>query len=364
MTICPWCGRAVDPSSKFCCGRLLVADSQAVRNLPFSVTESFSLSPEEYALASDLTLGRLASKIPVLPSIAGIVISRWSKPVERAKLLGDGIRITQRQSPKLHSILVEAAGRVGVSCPELFVKQDPTFNAYTLGTNEDHVIVMHSGLFDAAEADELQFILGHELGHIRNRHVTNMTIAQFLANGVSGIGAIFAAPLEILAAPLVVALDAWSREAEKTADRAGYLAKPSPEACLRALVLLAAGSRKLMSEMNLSEYMSQREGLNTTQARIDLWLGGYNHPHLVERAHSLVEFIGSPPGKNAIQKMNAQYDDSPRRLEGMRVPFSGTGLDSSRTLGSGSGVPSFCRSCGFELPGNSSICNVCSTPGS
>jgi Zn-dependent protease with chaperone function len=207
-------------------------------------------------------------------------ISRWSKPVERAKLLGDGIRITPRQSPSLHSILVEAAARVGVPCPELFIKQDPTFSAYTMGTNEDHVIVMHSGLFDAGEPDELQFILGHELGHIRNHHVTNMTIARFLANGVSGIVEVLALPLEVLAAPLVVALDAWSREAEKTADRAGYLATLSPDASLRALVLLAAGSRKLMSEMNLSEYLSQREGLNTAQAKLHLWLGGYDHPHL------------------------------------------------------------------------------------
>jgi Zn-dependent protease with chaperone function len=360
--VCPWCGSAVDPNRKFCCGRLLVGDSQPVCNLQLTVAEAPSLPPEEYALASDLTLGKIASKIPVLPSIAGMFISRWSKPVERAKLLGDGIRITPRQSPSLHSILVEAAARVGVPCPELFIKQDPTFSAYTMGTNEDHVIVMHSGLFDAGEPDELQFILGHELGHIRNHHVTNMTIARFLANGVSGIVEVLALPLEVLAAPLVVALDAWSREAEKTADRAGYLATLSPDASLRALVLLAAGSRKLMSEMNLSEYLSQREGLNTAQAKLHLWLGGYDHPHLVERAHSLVEFIGSPLGKSATRKMSAQYGEARRRLEEDQRTSSGSGLDSIKCLASGSAAPSFCRSCGFELSGTSGICNVCSTP--
>jgi hypothetical protein len=226
-----------------------------------------------------------------------------------------------------------------------------------MGTNEDHVIVMHSGLFDAAEPDELQFILGHELGHIRNRHVTNMTVAQFLVNGMATI-------LEVLVAPLVVALTAWSREAEKTADRAGYLATLSPDASLRALVLLAAGSRKLMSELNLTEYLSQREGLNTVQGKIDLWVGGYDHPHLVERAHSLVEFIVSPLGKSATQKMNTRYGEVPRRLERNRVPSGGSELDNMRYLGAGSGAPSFCRTCGFELTGTPGTCSVCSTPAS
>lgn len=356
--VCPWCGRVVDPNRKFCCGRLLVGDSQAVSVSRLTAAEELSLSPEEYALASDLTLGKIASKIPVLPTIAGMFIARWSEPVERAKLLGDGIRITARQSPSLHSILVDAAARVGVPCPELFIKQDPTFNAYTMGTNTDHVIVMHSGLFDAAEHDELQFILGHELGHIRNHHVTNMTIAQFLVNGVAKI-------VEVLTEPLVVALTAWSREAEKTADRAGYLATLSPDASLRAIVLLAAGSRRLMSEMNLSEYLSQREGLNTVQGKIDLWLGGYDHPHLVERAHSLVEFIVSPLGKSATRKMSARYGEVPKRLERNQAHSTVSGSDNTRYLTSGNGsARSFCRTCGFELSGDSRNCTVCSTPAS
>ena len=355
--VCPWCGLAVNPNSKFCCGRLLIDSSPTTGASTLTKAEPASLAPNEYALTSDLTLGKVASRIPILPTVAGMFISRWSKPAERAKLLGDGIRITPRQSSFLHSILVDAAARVGVSCPELFIKQYPTFNAYTMGTNEDHLIVMHSELFDAAEPDELQFILGHELGHIRNHHVTNMTIAQFLANGAATI-------VELLAAPLVVAHNAWSREAEKTADRAGDLATPSPDACLRALVLLASGSRKLMSEMNLSEYLSQREGLNTVQAKIDLWLGVHNHPHLVERVYSLIEFIGSPLGKSATRKMSSRYGESPRWLEGSRMSSPGSGLDSVRCLGSGSVAPSFCRSCGFELSGTSGICNVCSTSAS
>ena len=117
-----------------------------------------------------------------------------------------------------------------------------------------------------------------------------------------------------------------------------------------------------MSEMNLSEYLSQREGLNTAQAKLHLWLGGYDHPHLVERAHSLVEFIGSPLGKSATRKMSAQYGEARRRLEEDQRTSSGSGLDSIKCLASGSAAPSFCRSCGFELSGTSGICNVCSTP--
>ena len=336
-------------------------------NSQLAVAEAPSLSPEEYALASDLTLGRIASKIPVLPTVTKLFSSKWHKQM-RTELLGDAIRITPRQSPSLHSILVDAAARVGVPCPELFIKQDPTFNALTFGTNEDHVIVMHSGLFDAAEPDELQFIFGHELGHIRNHHVTNMTIAQFLGSGTARIVEVLATALIVpmlVVKSLTVALNAWSREAEKTADRAGYLATLSPDASLRALVLLAAGSRRLMSEMNLSEYLSQRVGLNTVQAKIDLWLGKHDHPHTVERVRSLVEFIDSPLGRSSTQKMRARFGEPRQWLERNQAHSIASGSDNTRTLALGSGgAPSFCRTCGFELSGNSRVCTVCSTPAS
>jgi Zn-dependent protease with chaperone function len=347
--VCPWCGRVADPNRRFCCGHLLIGD--APNNNQLAADAPRIPLPSEYALPTDLALAKAAGQIPILPTLAGAVISRWQKPVERAKLLGDGIRITARQSPNLYSVLQLLADRIGVKCPEMFIKQDPTLNAYTLGTNEDHVLVIHSGLFDAAQPDELQFILGHELGHIRNHHVKNMTIARLLTQGLIQVAG-------ILVAPLVVPLDAWSREAEKTADRAGFLATLSPEASVRALVLLAAGSRKLMSEFNLAEYLSQREGLNTAQGKIDLWLGGYDHPHLVERVKALAEFIVSPMGRAALSQRSRFQSQQPGLLQ-KDVTESGPGLEQQLTFGSSHSH--FCTTCGFELPESATVCIICST---
>lgn len=348
LVTCPWCGRTVESGRQFCCGYFLPNASTPIdRN---AVAEFPSKGIAEYALASDLALGKAVADIPILSSVARTVIAKWQSPIERARLLGDGVRITPKQVPSLYSRLAVAAERIGVSCPELFIKQDPTLNAYTVGTNKDHLIVVHSGLFDAAEPDELQFILGHELGHIRNHHVTNMTIARSLAQG-------FATIAGVLLLPLTAALDAWSREAEKTADRSGFIATASPDASLRALLLLAVGSRKLLSEITLSEYLVQRQGLNTAQAKIDLWFGGHDHPHLVERAHALVEFIVGPIGSRYFE----QIASKPKQLTGNAQAGSAPGRDEKKRLESGDNQNRFCSVCGFELPESSRICTTCAS---
>ena len=75
-------------------------------------------------------------------------------------------------------------------------------------------------------------------------------------------------------APLVVAIDAWSREMELTADRAGLIGCGSVNASLRAVLMLALGSRKLLPEVSLREFVQQHDDLQGGYAKLNLWLGG------------------------------------------------------------------------------------------
>ena len=239
-----------------------------------------SLADGDYALPLDKTGRDILSKIPLLPQAAHAVIKHWSLPLERAKLLGDGLKVSSTQIPKIHDIAKFCSQKLDMGIPDIFIKYDPRFNAQALGTQEDNLILLHSSLVDAFNDRELAFIIGHEMGHIKNHHVLYNTVLYFISGGadfLSGIGA-----------PIYMPLLAWSRSAELTADRAGLLATKDLEGAIRALVKLVVGSETLLRQVNLKELISQAEQKNfySTMGKI------FNtHPYMVDRIKALVDYI-------------------------------------------------------------------------
>jgi hypothetical protein len=104
--------------------------------------------------------------------------------------------------------------------PELYVSQTPVAKEVAVGFDKPFVVI-HSGLLEILEEDELRSILGHELGHIMSGHPTYTTIAIILMYfGVSNLPFLAAAAL----LPFQLALLEWSRKSEFSSDRAGLLA--------------------------------------------------------------------------------------------------------------------------------------------
>ncbi|HHV61971.1 MAG TPA: M48 family metalloprotease [Firmicutes bacterium] len=183
---CPKCGAAVDRKAKFCgnCGLFLpsaIVKSVDNRHSLSSTDSPISLVAGDYAISVDLEVCRNLEGIPILRQAVDAFIEHWTNPLRRAELLGDGVRVSTTQLPTLHTIVMSACNMLKAPCPDLFIKQDPTLNAYTMGTNQDHIVVIHSGVLNMFEPEELAFIIGHEVGHIASRHVTYMTMARLMA---------------------------------------------------------------------------------------------------------------------------------------------------------------------------------------
>lgn len=349
---CPRCHREVAAGRNFCQACALLVVNKSCSPQRSTDSDPVELCVSDYALSTDLAISRAVSRIPILPKATELLIAYWHKPMKRAELLGDGVRVSARQFPSIYRIVSTCADVLGVRCPELFIKQDPTFNAYTLGTNQDNVVVVHSSLVDIFQRDELAFIIGHELGHIRSQHVTYTTLGSFLAGGLIA----FAQPLVM---PLVTALNAWSREAEITADRAGYLVSHSPDAAIRALVLLAVGSRKLLPEIDLSTYLSQSTDLQGLYGKANLWFGGNNHPYLVDRTNALLEFVFSERGQAAAMKI-VRNRTTPDWIAGGPTATPQNAM--SQIPAPKSAQREFCGECGFEqADALDTACPICGT---
>jgi Zn-dependent protease with chaperone function len=170
--------------------------------------------------------------------------------------IADNVRVTPRMLPRLHRYLGWGCRILDIDEPELYVTLDPAPNAFTYG-HKSPFIVMTSGLIDLLSDEELAFVIGHELGHIKAGHVLYTVLARNIATIVSAIGQATLGIGSLLGQGLVVALHDWYRKSELTADRAGLLCVQDLDPCLKAFMKLAGGASRLWAEMDQGEFIRQ-----------------------------------------------------------------------------------------------------------
>src|SRR5260370_10855315 len=175
---------------------------------------------------------------------------RLFKQMGRHQLLGNAVKVSERQFPRIHRTAKAAADTLQIATPQVFIVNNPTFNAATLGTNDDSFVLLHSALVDQYSEEELLTVVGHECGHIHNSHVAYLTALHYLTY----MAGMF---LPWILQPAMVALRTWSRRAEVTCDRACMLVARDKQAGERAITKLAVGSRKLYEEFNVDGLLVQ-----------------------------------------------------------------------------------------------------------
>lgn len=226
---------------------------------------------------------------PVELAVAGTV--RLFKRVASSQLLGNAVKVSDKQFPRIQTIARTCASTLGIETPTVYIVNNPVLNAATYGTNEESFIQIHSALVDHYSDEELLTVIGHECGHIHNSHVVYLTALYFLTH-IAGAFVVWAVQ------PAVIALRAWSRRAEITSDRAGMLCAKDAATAERALTKLALGSRKLYEEFNLDAFLDQyREGKEGIGRYMEAFA---THPWLPKRVLAMREFAKSEIYRSAV----------------------------------------------------------------
>ncbi len=243
-----------------------------------------------YAFGGDLQMLRAFKRAAPLELAVGSLV-RASKTLLRNQYLGTTVRVGPNQLPRIHGIVKECALRLGVPVPTVYVANSPYMNAYTYGTDEDSFIVVHSKLIDDFTDDELKFVIGHEVGHIQNKHVVYMTALRLLT--------IQRNMLMSLLSPLIKAgLLAWARRAEITCDRAGALCAGDVAIAQQAFLKMACGSTKLYGELDVGSYLEQFEEGQRGVGRVTEIAA--SHPYLPKRMKALALFAESDVYRGAL----------------------------------------------------------------
>lgn len=177
--------------------------------------------------------------------------------------------VTREQLPRVYEIVDRLAQKMGIPMPKIFVIPSDSPNAFATGRNPRHAsVAVTQGILNLLDNEELEGVLAHELGHVRNRDILTSSIAATLAGAITVLarmgawGAMFGgyggdsrdrrggglgALLMLIVAPLAATLiQLWvSRTREYEADSTGAHLTQNPYALARALQKLDAYSRRL-----------------------------------------------------------------------------------------------------------------------
>ena len=93
--------------------------------------------------------------------------------------------ITPADAPELHAIVDNLARRAGLPMPRVAIIPDETPNAFATGRNPDHAVVaVTAGIMRTLSRQELEGVLAHEMGHIKNRDILIGSLAAVLAQAI------------------------------------------------------------------------------------------------------------------------------------------------------------------------------------
>jgi Zn-dependent protease with chaperone function len=191
-------------------------------------------------------------------------------------------------------------------------------NAFTFGSDDAPVIVVDRRIIEVMGASELRALMGHEMGHVKSGHMLYHTLAEMLARGVEASASLMG--FGLISMPTRLALLAWQRESEFSADRAALIASDGP-----------AHVVSMFAKLTGIPYTSMQEDPSLLDDVVNLFR---THPNLSERAKAVFEFSKTPEYANIMNRIND------RRM--FRLAFSPT-----------------CRFCGSRKTIEATFCPVC-----
>jgi Zn-dependent protease with chaperone function len=250
------------------------------------------ISPRAYEHPADRAALVTLRKIPgfdlVLRKIFGTIGERSLRLIH----LASAARVGPDQFPDLWEDYLEACEILGIDeKPELYVSQTPFVNAGAVGVDRPFVVI-NSAMMILLDRDELQAVLGHELGHVLSGHALYKTMLRLMIRLM-----ILALQVPVGGAVLltiITALLEWDRKSELSADRAGLLVAQDPDIAFRVQMKLAGGG--LTKQMNLDAFAAQAEEYESYGNVLDsvakvLNLMGRTHPFPVLRLNELRRWI-------------------------------------------------------------------------
>ena len=198
----------------------------------------------------------------------------FSNAIMIGNIRGNGVRVSEKQFPDIYERVVELAGKMELKqVPDIFViHSEGAFNAFATRFLGRNMVIIYSEVFELAREQgtkELDFIIAHELTHIKRRHIWKSILVM-------------------PAAFFPFLSQAYSRACEYTCDRSAAYYIQDGLAAKRALTILSIG-KELYKEVNDFAYLEQIH----SESNAAVWFAEVlsTHPILPKRIQAVGHFM-------------------------------------------------------------------------
>ncbi|PHR93139.1 MAG: hypothetical protein COA69_04095 [Robiginitomaculum sp.] len=216
----------------------------------------------------------------------------------------NGLQITSALTPKLYESLSTACENLKTPVESVLAYVSPSaeLQAQCFEADDDNCVInISSGLINLLHADEITFVIGHEIGHHILRHNQEGDTQASVESLMN------------------------QRAKEISVDRAGLIACQSLESSLRATMKVLSGLPDEFIRFDTSNFINQLRDADQQDATLEDSLA--THPSLILRARALLWFsmndeimLGDKLGSLSLKKINDwvrkdldRYIDKPAR---------------------------------------------------
>ncbi|MES9906461.1 MAG: M48 family metalloprotease [Sedimenticola sp.] len=229
----------------------------------------------------------------------GFVLYLFIQSTLISYIKGNGVELSESQFPDLHAQFADCCDRLQIEKrPQAFILNgNGGLNAFATKFLGTQYVVLMSDVVDAMSkhTDGVRFYLGHELGHLRMKHLNTGHLVR----------------MPVLWLPLLGA--AYSRARESTCDRHGLACSSSSEGAARALAALSAGSER-WKDLDVKAYLNQAKHSTGFWMSFHELTAGY--PWLTKRTARVMDTDAPMPKRNPFSYLLAVFVPYAGRLGG------------------------------------------------
>lgn len=261
------------------------------------------LNPEDILHSKDKSTLDTLNKIPGFQKLLKVTVADMMEKMAAIEYSGNGLNINKSTFPKLNLALNQAVRILDIDVfPAFSTEWHYAINAFSVGDQNKRLILL-SGAVDLLSDDELQFILGHELGHMKCNHMPYLMLTESLYTPITNT-----AMGNLILSTIKMPLMNWYRIADFTADRVGLLCCQDIRVALSTMIKMAGLPKSYYGQIDINSFIFQardfKVNFSTNLDKVMKFISnnGTFHPWLVLRASELLDWYESGVYNTIINK--------------------------------------------------------------
>ena len=249
--------------------------------------------------------------VPILLFVAGYTVFQYFAASSLAVAMSGAQEIQKADNPRLWRTVENISLAQGMPMPKVYIIPDEAPNAFATGRNpQTAVVAATSGLLAIMDDKELEGVMAHEMGHVKNYDILVSTIVFGL---VSAIG---------ILADFAMRMAFWSNMGRRRDDN-GFGAALLLVGIVGSLISFVLGpiisaavsrQREYLADATSAEITRYPDGLASALKK----LGEYGRPMRRKSSAMAHMYIADPIKPGLVERLFSTHPPIPKRIERLR----------------------------------------------